>query len=109
MDKHVRDDLSLDCMDTHTQMCAMFLRSLYLGVEEHIRDELSLNCHRVAKDCFIEVVGRWLSHEDVTVWSCKVNKMFMSFSQLRTGNSLHQHRLELIEVCIYVHTLSSNS
>ena len=40
--------------------------SLYLGIEKHIRDEVSHNCHRVAKDCFIEVVGRWLSHEDGT-------------------------------------------
>ena len=24
------------------------------------------NCHRVTKDCFIEVVGRWLPHEDGT-------------------------------------------
>ena len=40
--------------------------SLYLGVEEHIRDKVSLNCHRVAKDYFIEVVGRWLSYEDGT-------------------------------------------
>ena len=23
-------------------------------------------CHKVAKDCFIEVVGRWLAHEDGT-------------------------------------------
>ena len=37
---------------------------LYLGVEKHIRDEESLNCHRA--DCFIEVVGRWLQHEDGT-------------------------------------------
>ena len=72
----------LECVHTHghtcphTQMCAMFPRSLYLGVEEHIRDEVSLNCHRVAKDCFIEVVGQWLSHEDGTVWFCGVNKMF---------------------------------
>ena len=40
--------------------------SLYLGIKKHIRDEVSLNCHRVAKDCFIEVVGRWLSHEEGT-------------------------------------------
>ena len=40
--------------------------ALYLGIEKHIRDEVSLNCHRVAKDCFIEMVGRWLSHEDGT-------------------------------------------
>ena len=40
--------------------------SFYLGVEEDIRDEVSLNCHRVAKDCFTEVVDRWLSHEDGT-------------------------------------------
>ena len=40
--------------------------SLYLGIEKHIRDEVSHNCHRVAKDCFIEVVGRWLLHEDGT-------------------------------------------
>ena len=40
--------------------------SLYLGIEKHIRDEVSLNCHRVAKDCFIKVVSRWLSHEDGT-------------------------------------------
>ena len=81
-----------------------FPKSLYLGVEEHIRD--ILNCHRVAKDCFIKVVYQWLSHEDGTVWSCKVNKMFMSLSLLTTGNSLHLHRLELMKVCIFVHTLS---
>ena len=40
--------------------------SLYLGIEKHIRDEVSHNCHRVAKDCFIEVFHRWLSHEDGT-------------------------------------------
>ena len=40
--------------------------SLYLGIEKHVRDEVSHNCHRAAKDCFIEVVGRWLSHEDGT-------------------------------------------
>ena len=40
--------------------------SLYLDIEKHIREEVSLNCHRVAKDCFIEVVGRWLSHKDGT-------------------------------------------
>ena len=40
--------------------------SLYLGIEKHVRDEVSHNCHRVAKDCFIEVVGQWLSHEDGT-------------------------------------------
>ena len=32
----------------------------------HYRDEVSHNCHKVAKDCFIEVVGQWLSHEDGT-------------------------------------------
>ena len=49
------------------QMCARWnIFSLYLGIEKYIRDEVSLNCHRVAKDCFIEVVGRWLSHEDGT-------------------------------------------
>ena len=40
--------------------------SLYLGIEKHIRDEVSHNCHRMAKVCFIEIVGRWLSHEDGT-------------------------------------------
>ena len=89
---------------THTHKCVLCSKSLYLGVEEHIRD--ILNCHRVAKDCFIEVVYQWLSHEDGTVWSCEVNEMFMSLSLLTTGNSLHLHRLELIKVCIYVHTLS---
>ena len=88
---YIRDEVSLQ-------------RTAELGLEEHIRDEVSLNCHIVAKDCFIEVVGRWLSHEDGTVWSCKLNKMFMSLSQLTTGNSLHLHRLELMKVRIYVHT-----
>ena len=40
--------------------------SLYLGIEKHIRDEVSYKCLREAKDCFIEVVGRWLSREDGT-------------------------------------------
>ena len=40
--------------------------SLYLGIEKYIRDEVSHNCRRVAMDCFIEVVDRWLSHEDGT-------------------------------------------
>ena len=100
---------TLECV--HSVQCVLCFQdpSTRMGVEEHIRDEVSLNCHRVAKDCFIEVVRRWLLHEDGTVWSCKLNKMFMSFSQLRTGNSLHLHRLELMKVCIYVHTLLSNS
>ena len=40
--------------------------SLYLGIEKHIRDEVSYKCLREPKNCFIEVVGRWLSHEDGT-------------------------------------------
>ena len=48
-------------------MCAKWNAfAVYLGIEKHIRDEVSHNCHKVAKDCFIEVVGRWLSHEDGT-------------------------------------------
>ena len=38
-------------------VCSLKCYYPYLGVEEHIRDKVSLNCHRVAKDCFIEVVG----------------------------------------------------
>ena len=81
-------NLSTAIERVHTHLCYMFSKSFYLGVEDHIRDEVSLNCQRVAKDCFIEVVNQWLSYEDGTVWSCKVNMMFMSLSQLTTGNSL---------------------
>ena len=57
--------------------------SFYLGVEEDIRDEVSLNCHRVAKNCFTEVVGRWLSHEDGTgdnphTWETVFTEKFLS-------------------------------
>jgi hypothetical protein len=40
--------------------------SLYLGVQKHVRDEVSHNCQRMAKGCFVEVVGRWLSSDDGT-------------------------------------------
>ena len=38
----------------------------YLGVKEDIKDEVSYKYLREPKDCFIEVVGRWLSREDGT-------------------------------------------
>ena len=45
-----------------SQMCAKWnMFSLYLGVQKHVRDEVSHNCQRMAKSCFMEVVGRWLS------------------------------------------------
>ena len=50
-----------------SQMCAKWNTfAVYLGIEKHIRDEVSYKCLREPKDCFIEVVGRWLSHEDGT-------------------------------------------
>ena len=50
-----------------SQMCAKWNTfAVYLGIEKHIRDEVSYKCPREPKDCFIEVVGRWLSHEDGT-------------------------------------------
>ena len=85
--------LSHTCDETHANthtMCAQCHLLVYLCVEEiqlslvecrgtHYRDEVSLNCHRVAKDCFIEVVGRWLSREDDTgdsphTWETVFNK-----------------------------------
>ena len=48
-------------------MCAKWNTFVvYLGIEKHIRDEVSYKCLREPKDRFIEVVGRWLSHEDGT-------------------------------------------
>ena len=59
-----KDDLiGLIGLKTYVKWCEF---SLYLGIEKHIRDEVSHNCRRVAKDCFIEVFHRWLSHEDGT-------------------------------------------
>ena len=50
-----------------SQMCAKWnMFSLYLGVQKHVRDEVSHNCQRMAKGCFVEVVGRWLSNDDGT-------------------------------------------
>ena len=50
-----------------SQMCAKWnMFSLYLGVQKHVRDEVSHNCQRMAKGCFVEVVGRWLSSDDGT-------------------------------------------
>ena len=50
-----------------SQMCAKWIPfAVYLGIEKHIRDEVSYKFLREPKDCFIEVVGRWLSHEDGT-------------------------------------------
>ena len=50
-----------------SQMCAKWNTfAVYLGLEEHISAELSHQCLREPKDCFIEVVGRWLSREDGT-------------------------------------------
>ena len=50
-----------------SQMCAKWIPfAVYLGIEKHIRDEVSYKCLREPKDCFIEAVGRWLSHEDGT-------------------------------------------
>ena len=55
-----------------SQMCAEWNKfSVYLGVQKHVRDEVSYNCQRMAKDCFIEVVGRWLSHERGTGDNCR--------------------------------------
>ena len=70
---HTHDETHVN---THT-MCVQCHLPVYLCVEKiqltlvecrgtHYRDEVSLNCHRVAKNSFIEVVGRWLSHEDGT-------------------------------------------
>ena len=50
-----------------SQMCAKWnMFSLYLGVQKHVRDEVSHNSQRMAKGCFVEVVGRWLSNDDGT-------------------------------------------
>ena len=40
--------------------------AINLGVQQNIRDEIAFDSQRVAKDNFIEVVYRWLSHEDGT-------------------------------------------
>ena len=50
-----------------SQMCAKWNTfAVYLGIEKHIRNEVSYKCLREPRDCFIEVVGQWLSHEDGT-------------------------------------------
>ena len=40
--------------------------AIHLGVQQNIREEIAFDSQRVAKDNFIEVVYRWLSHEDGT-------------------------------------------
>ena len=40
--------------------------AINLGVQQNIREEIAFDSQRVAKDNFIEVVYRWLSHEDGT-------------------------------------------
>ena len=40
--------------------------AINLGVQRNIREEIAFDSQRVAKDNFIEVVYRWLSHEDGT-------------------------------------------
>ena len=101
------------CPHTHAHKCVLcFPKPLYLGVEEHIRDEVSLN--RVANDCFIEVVGRWLSHEDGTVWFCGVNKIVHVFltnanrqqsSPAQTGadEGLFSCAYVIVNILIYIH------
>ena len=55
-----------------SQMCAEWNTfSVYLGVQKHVRDKVCYNCPRMAEDCFIEVVGRWLSYEDGTGINCR--------------------------------------
>ena len=50
-----------------SQMCVKWNTfAVYLGIKKHIRDEVSHQCLIEPKDCIIEIVGRWLSHEDGT-------------------------------------------
>ena len=40
--------------------------AIHLGIQQNIREEIAIDSQRVAKDNFIEIVYRWLSHEDGT-------------------------------------------
>ena len=78
----------------------------------HDGDEVSLNCHGVAKDCFVEVVGRWLSHEDGTgdsprTWETVfTKKKLLSLLKGKTS-ALSSVMLWLVHICTYVYTHTS--